>query len=171
MSQGIYPDSFFIPPPSETAAGACVEYQCQRERDALSARCGTLITEYLNHAYGQLDEQSKPMLRGAWKCSARLTGIPLRNDLPGSSDAAGEGGNRQQQTCIAKLYASKGTDLPGARIDDRCAGITLADLRIRPAEDKQGWPIMRCALNRRNPGITEEDGSSSRTASREGTDF
>jgi hypothetical protein len=62
----------------------------------------------------------------------------LRNDLPGSSDAAGEGGNRQQQTCIAKLYASKGTDLPGAIIDDRCAGITLAELRIRPAEDKQG---------------------------------
>jgi len=107
------------------------------------------------------------VLRGAWKVQLFSAGILTEMDLLGCSDAFGEDGNRQQRTCIAELSASKGTELPGAAIDARCARITLRDASLA-AGTTEGLPTMRSALNRRNPSITEVAGSSSRMATPSG---
>ena len=100
-----------------------------------------------------------------------ISGRILPEDgLPGCSDAFREDGNRQHESRIAKLFASKGAELPGAIIDARCARVTIAELRVKASGRKHGGPIMRFALNRRNLSITEEAGNSSRMASREGSD-
>lgn len=84
----------------------------------------------MNHAYDQLDEQSTPVFRGAWNDQLCLIGIPVEIDLLVSSDEYEEDGNRQHQTCIAELFASKGTDLSGATIDACCARITLRNANL-----------------------------------------
>ena len=84
-------------------------------------------------------------------------------DLLEYSDVFEEDGNRQQRTCIAELFAPNGTELPGAIIDARCARRTLRDAGLA-AGTTEGMPIMRLALNRRNPSITEVAGKSSRMA-------
>ena len=64
------------------------------------------------------------------------------DDLLVSSDVHEEDGNRQQRTRIAELFASKGTDLPGAIIDACCARITLRDAGLA-AGTTEGLPLMR----------------------------
>lgn len=63
----------------------------------------TLTIPYLNHVYDQLDEQSKPMLRGMGKCADRRGGDTRPGGLSPDSDAGGEDGtvNRKpmSQTC------------------------------------------------------------------------
>ena len=120
----------------------------------------TLIIPYLNHACGQLDEQSTPVLRGAGKCSARTGEDTHREDLLAYSDVRKGGGNRQQQTRVAESFAAKGTALPDAAIDgcasvSRCTERTLWGIGLA-ANMTQGCHPMHRALNRRNPGITEE---------------
>jgi hypothetical protein len=75
----------------------------------------------------------------------------------------GEDGNPQQQTRVAELYASKGSELPGAAIDARCARITLWGIGVE-TDMTEGSQTTRSALNRRNPSITEVAGSISRMA-------
>lgn len=63
-------------------------------------------------------------------------------------------------TCVAKLSALKGLDLPGATIDARCARITLRDVGLA-AGTTEGLPLMHFALNQRNLSITEASRKSS----------
>ena len=95
------------------------------------------------------------MLRGARYVQLPVPGIPSAWDLSKFSDGFGEDGNPQQQTRVAELYASKGSELPGAAIDARCARITLWGIGLA-AGMTEGIQITRSALNRRNPSITEE---------------
>ena len=111
-----------------------------------------------------------PVLRGAWNVQLSLAGIPDKADLLAFSDVREEGGNRQQRTCIAELFAPNGTELSGATIDAHCVRITLRDIGVA-ADTTEGLPTMHFALNRRNSSITEVAGKSSRMASRMGTDF
>ena len=66
-----------------------------------SSHCKSHLTiKYLNNLYGQLDEQSMPVLRGAWNVQLSLAGIPDKADLLTFSDVREEDGNRQQRTWI-----------------------------------------------------------------------
>ena len=104
-----------------------------------------------------------PVLRGAWKVQLYFTRIPAQADLLACSDAFEEDGNRQQQTCIAELFAPNGMELSDVTIDVRCARITLMNAGL-DAGTIEGLPIMRFALNQRNLSITEVSRKSSRMA-------
>ena len=57
--------------------------------------------------------------------SARTAEDTRRQDLPTVSDNRREDGNRQQAARVAKVFASKSTDLPGAIIYACGAGMSL----------------------------------------------
>ena len=76
--------------------------------------------------------------------------------------SAGEAETAKSKLMSQPLHASKGTTLPVATIDgralvSRCMERTLRGIGLA-ADMTQGCHPMQPALNRRNPGITEEVG-------------
>ena len=74
--------------------------------------------------------------------------------------SAGEAETANSKLMSQPLHASKGTTLPVATIDghtsvSRCVERTLRGIDLA-ADMTQGCHPMQRALNRRNPGITEE---------------
>ena len=99
-----------------------------------------LTTNSMNKASHCFEVRGKVQI-----CSAR---IPAEAELFAYSDVRGEDGNRQQQTCIAELFALKGTELPGAAIDAHCVRITLRGAGLAAGMTEGSQPMRKKRISR-----------------------
>lgn len=67
--------------------------------------------------------------------SAQIGKDTCREDLLRERENSQEGGNRQHESCVAELFASKCKDLPGAAIDAHGVRITPMGFRCGSRND------------------------------------
>lgn len=124
------------------------------------SRC-SLAIKYLNNLHGQLDEQSIPVLQGAWDSGLYYSDTYTTRALE-NSDVLGKT-ELSTETCVTELSGLKGLDFPGATIDARRARITLGDASLA-AGTMEGLPLIHFALNQRYLSISEASRKSSQMA-------